>query len=99
MVLCNGGLRVHALLLVPPASRLKSSLADHFLENPELYAGPGKSIQRINVRPVVSDHGRVVDYVLETVLSGRLSYDEAVIVLPKSRGELETRRGVNHKCE
>jgi hypothetical protein len=35
-------------------------------------------------------HRRVVDYVLKTVLNGRLSYDEAVLVLPRSRGELET---------
>jgi hypothetical protein len=90
VVLCNGGLHVHALLLLPPASRLKGSLADHFLEKRALYAGSGKSIQRIDVRPVVSDHARVVDYVLKTVLNSRLSYDEAVIVLPRSRGELET---------
>jgi hypothetical protein len=88
MVLCNGGLHVHALMLMPPASRLKESLADHFRDKPDLYAGSGRSIQRIDVRPVVSDHGRVVDYVLKTVLNGRLSYDEAVLVLPRSRGEL-----------
>ena len=40
------------------------------------------------VEPVVSDHCRVVDYVLKTVLNGRLSYDEAVLVLPRARGEL-----------
>jgi len=90
MVLCNGGLHFHALLLMPPASRFKGSLADHFREKHELYAGSEKSIQRIDVRPVVSDHGRVVDYVLKTVLNGRLSYDEAVLVLPKTGGELET---------
>jgi hypothetical protein len=28
MVLCNGGLHVHALMLMPPTSRLKGSLAD-----------------------------------------------------------------------
>ena len=43
---------------------------------------------RIDVRPVVGDHERVVDYVLKTVLNGRLSYDEAVLVLPRSRDEL-----------
>jgi hypothetical protein len=88
MVLCNGGLHVHALLLMPPVSRLKESLADHFREKRELYAGSGKSVQRIDVRPVVGDHGRVVDYVLKTVLNGRLSYDDAALVLPRSRGEL-----------
>jgi hypothetical protein len=90
MVLCNGGLHVHALLLMPPTSRLKGSLTDHFREKPELYVGPGRSIQRIHVRPVVRDHERVVDYVLKTVLNGRLSYDDAMLVRPRSRGELET---------
>jgi hypothetical protein len=90
MVLCNGGLHVHALLLMPPTTRLKSSLADHFAEKRTLYVGSGGSIVRIDVRPVVEDHRRVVDYVLKTVLNGRLSYDEAVLVLPRSRGELET---------
>jgi hypothetical protein len=88
MVLCNGGLHVHALMLMPPASRLKESLADHFREKHELYAGSGRSIQLIDVRPVIGNHERVVDYVLKTVLNGRLSYDEAILVLPKTRGEL-----------
>jgi hypothetical protein len=90
MVLCNGGLHVHALMLMPPTSRLKGSLADHFREKQEVYVASGRSIQRIDVRPVVEDHRRVVDYVLKTVLNGRLSYDEAVLVLPRARGELET---------
>jgi hypothetical protein len=47
---CNGGLHLHALLLVPPASRLKGSLIDHFQEKPELYVGPGGSIRRSHVR-------------------------------------------------
>jgi hypothetical protein len=47
-----------------------------------------RRVAAIDVRPVVGDHGRVVDYVLKTVLNGRLSYDEAVLVLPRSRGEL-----------
>jgi hypothetical protein len=85
---CNGGLHFHALVLLPPASRLKGSLPDHFDGNRDLYAGSGGSIQRIDVRPVVEDHGRVVDYVLKTVLNGRLSYDEAVLVLPRARVEL-----------
>jgi len=88
MVLCNGGLHVHALMLMAPASRLKESLADHFREKRDLYVGPGRSAIRIHVEPVVVDHERVVDYVLKTVLNGRISYDEAVLVLPRSRGEL-----------
>ena len=88
MVLCNGGLHVHALMLMPPTSRLKESLADHLRDKHNLYAGSGSSIQRIDVRRVVENHEQVVDYVLKTVLNGRLSYDEAVLVLPRSRDEL-----------
>jgi len=88
MVLCNGGLHIHALVLMPPFNRLKGSVADHFREMRELYAGSGKSIQCVHVRPVVENHGRVVGYVLKTVLNGRLSYDDAMLVLPRSRGEL-----------
>jgi hypothetical protein len=88
MVLCNGGLHVHALLLIPPFNRLKGSLTDHFAEKRTLYVGSGGSIVRIDVQPVIENHGLVVDYVLKTVLNGRLSYDEAVLVLPRSRDEL-----------
>jgi hypothetical protein len=88
MVLCNGGLHVHALMLVPPTSRLKESLADHFREKREQYVRSGRSALRIDVRPVTHDHRRVVDYVFKTVLNGRPSYDDAVLVLPRSRSEL-----------
>jgi hypothetical protein len=87
-VFCNGGLHFHALVLLPPTSRLKGSLPDHFETNPDLYAGSGRSVQRVDVRPVVQDHGCVVDYVLKTVLNDRISYDEAMLVLPGARGEL-----------
>jgi hypothetical protein len=46
MVLCNGGLHLHALMLMPPTSRLKESLADHFRDKRNLYAGSESSIQR-----------------------------------------------------
>jgi hypothetical protein len=88
MVLCNGGLHIHALILIPPTSRLKGSLADHFREKKEQYVKPRRPALRIDVRPVIEDHRRVVDYVFKIVLNGRLSYDDAVLVLPRSRSEL-----------
>lgn len=87
-VRCNGGLHFHVILLMPPASRLKGSVADHFQFNRDLYEG--KLIQRIDIRPVVDGHRKVVDYVLKTVLKGRISYDDAVLVLPRTRQEVET---------
>jgi hypothetical protein len=35
------------------------------------------------------NHERVVDYALKTVTKGRMSYEDAILVLPRSRGELE----------
>jgi hypothetical protein len=87
----NGGLHFHALVLMPPVSRLKGSLADHFRSNPELYAGQAKSVQRIHVEPVTHDPDRVVDYVFKTVFRGRVSHDDAILVLPRARSELPLR--------
>jgi hypothetical protein len=58
IVLCNGGLHVHALVLMPPTSRLKESLADHFRDKRNLYAGWGSSIQCIDVRHCRKPHAR-----------------------------------------
>lgn len=89
MITYNDGLHFHALVLIPPVSRLKGSLADHFEGNFDLYAGSANVVQRVDVRPVVDGHRRVVDYVFKTILNGRLSYDDAVLVLPRVREELE----------
>lgn len=87
----NNGLHFHAILLLPPSSRLKEPLADHFRNNSELYVGEKKRVERIHVVPVTHDHERVVDYVLKTVLNGRLTHDDAVLVLPRARSELGRR--------
>jgi hypothetical protein len=46
LVLSNAGLHVHAVVLIPPASRLGESLADHFREKRGLYVRTGWSVQR-----------------------------------------------------
>jgi len=68
LVLCNGGLHFHALLLVPQGSRLRESIDEHFRSNEGLYRGARKIISAIHVRPVTLSHDRVVDYVFKTVL-------------------------------
>ena len=52
------------------------------------------SIQRIHVEAVTKVGSRLGDYVLKTILNGRLSYDEAVVVLgirPKDEYRMELR--------
>lgn len=86
---CNGGLHFHAVLLVPPTTRLKEPVVEHFKNHSDLYAGPRKLIARIHVRPITSTPECVVDYVFKTVLRGRVSYDDAVLVLPRAGGEVQ----------
>jgi hypothetical protein len=90
VVLCNGGLHFHAVLLVPPSSRLREPVDEHFRSNEALYRGKRQIISAIHVRPATDSHDRVVDYVFKTVLRRSLSYDEAVLVLPRTAGELAT---------
>ncbi|MCS3687515.1 hypothetical protein ABIF07_005458 [Bradyrhizobium elkanii] len=87
-VRCNGGLHLHTLVLIPPSARLKGSLVDYFQDKQDLYVRLDKPIQRIHVQPIVDGHDRVVDYMFKNVLRRRLSYDDALVVLPRSRTEL-----------
>jgi hypothetical protein len=87
LVRCNGGLHFHALILIPHRSRLREPLQDHFQANAQLY-GIGGAISKIDVRPVTDGYERVVDYVFKTIKRGRVSYDEGVLILPRTRDEL-----------
>ena len=76
------------MVLLPPRSRLKGSLVDHFREHSDLYVDDAKNVERVHVVSVTHDHERVVDYVLKTVLNGRLEQDDAILVLPRTGSEL-----------
>jgi hypothetical protein len=88
LVICNGGLHFHALLLVPPTTRLGLPVEEHLHANREMYAGEQRLIQRLDVRSVTHSYERVVDYVFKTILRGRVPYDDGVLILPKARREL-----------
>jgi hypothetical protein len=45
-------------------------------------------ITRLDVRPITETPERAVDYVFKTILRGRVSYDEGVLILPRARDEL-----------
>jgi hypothetical protein len=88
LVRTNEGLHFHAILLIPRRSRLKESIAEHFERHSARYTGSGTRIQRIHIKPVIENHARAVDYVLKTITKGRLSYDDAMVILPRARQEL-----------
>jgi hypothetical protein len=88
LVRCNDGLHFHALVLIPPTSRLKGSLVDYFHDKERIFIRRDKPIQRIQVEPVTHDPARVTDYALKTISKRRLSYDDSLLVLPRVRSEL-----------
>ena len=91
LVRCNGGLHFHALILIPDRSRLREPLQDHFQTYAHLYGMDG-TISKIDVRPVMDGYERVVDYVFKTIKRGRVSYDEGMLILPRTRNELTSLR-------
>jgi hypothetical protein len=90
----NGGLHAHAILLVPPRSRLRGSVVDHFRGNDLLYRPLGRSrIARIHVEPIVADPERVVDYVLKSMKRAPYhAIHDRLILLPRALSELPSRR-------
>lgn len=82
----NAGLHVHIIIALPPHTRLKQPLPEHIEQNQKLYLGA--TIERIHIEPVYDLSPQLVDYTLKSILNRRLSYDEAMIVLPRSRAEL-----------
>jgi hypothetical protein len=57
-----------------------------------MYLGKRRLIRGLEVRPVTETHERVVDYVFKTILRGRVSYDEGILLLPRARDELASAR-------
>jgi|HubBroStandDraft_5_1064220.scaffolds.fasta_scaffold136735_1 hypothetical protein len=88
LILCNGGLHFHGLLLVPLDIRLKVPVEQHFRDYQVMYVGRRRLITKLDVRPVDQTAERAVDYVFKTILRRRISYDEGVLILPRTRDEL-----------
>jgi hypothetical protein len=85
----NGGIHCHGILLIPPKSRLKTTVREHFLENERIYLM--NSIDHIDVEPIVTQSAeKVTDYVFKSWRRG-LSYNQHVLILPKVFSELSTK--------
>jgi hypothetical protein len=87
----NDGLHFHAILLIPPKSRLRISVEEHFEENSDKYLGDRKVLDRIDFEPITTETSyRVTDYVFKSMKRG-WSYDEHVLILPKASSECRGR--------
>lgn len=84
-VTVNDGLHHHGILLVPPPDRrhrLKVPVDQHIrvLQN---YYTRDEQLQTVDARQFPElDVGNVTDYALKGIKTGRLSYDDAMLVLP-----------------
>jgi hypothetical protein len=86
-VALNGGLHLHAVLLVPPRSRLQVPADEHFRLHQALYVGDQRRLDRIDVRPIEETVERAVGYVLKSLRRRRFSLDD-LLVLPRAQSEL-----------
>jgi hypothetical protein len=87
----NDGLHFHAILLIPPKSRLKTSVKEHFRENEAMYLKNRQLIDRIDIESIVTKSpDRVTDYMFKSLKRG-LSYDRHILILPKASSECRGR--------
>ena len=59
-----------------------------------MYLGRRRLITKLDVRPVTETPESAVDYVFKTILRGRVSYDDGVLLLPRAHDELGRRTRV-----
>lgn len=90
----NDGLHHHGVVLIPPKNNLGKPLKQHVSENKRLYLND-RNISSLDIAPVTtSTTARMTDYVMKTFKRGKVDYDDAVIVLPRSRTEPTHRDGI-----
>jgi hypothetical protein len=86
-VALNDGLHLHAILLMPPHSRLPVPADEHFRRQQALYVRDRRRLHGVDVCPIEDTVERAVAYVLKSVRRRTFSYDD-VLVLPRAISEL-----------
>ena len=77
---------------IAPYTRLDVPVEQHFRDYRDMYLGKRRLIRELDVRPVTKTPERAVDYVFKTILRGRVSYDEGILILPRAHDELAPAR-------
>ena len=83
-VTINDGRHIHGILVVPWDCRLKRDVRAHFEQYSKLYVK--NRLLRLDVRPITSALGGVVDYAFKSVKSRKVDCDD-IIIFPKSGTE------------
>jgi hypothetical protein len=80
----NNGLHLHAILLIPPKSRLRRGVEDQFERYKSAFVR--NMVLRIDVQRIETNLDEVVDYACKGLRNGCATLGD-VIILPRSRGE------------
>jgi len=81
----NNGLHMHGILVVPWQSRLRRDVESHFQKYEKMYVK--NRLLRLNVKPIRSNVGSVVDYAFKSIKTRKFDHDD-ILVFPKSTAEL-----------
>lgn len=83
----NDGLHLHAILLVPPRSRLAIPVEEHFRTHQALYVNDRSRLVTLDVRPIRDGIELAAEYILKSVRRRRFSPDD-VLLLPRTLAEM-----------
>lgn len=83
----NGGLHLQGVAVLPPHSRLKEPLDEHFAAAKARYCPRGGPLRSLTATLITSNVPYVNDYNFKALPRGRASLDE-VLLLPPSSAEL-----------
>jgi hypothetical protein len=84
----NDGLHVHAIVLIPPNSRLKLDLRKHVRQQSKIYMDPKYTdIRKIDVQKIKSRPDYTTEYALK-LLKNDPEFSDDLLILPVSKQEL-----------
>lgn len=83
----NDGDHFHAVLAVPPNSRLNESLRKHVKRNPDVYTPRSSRIRSLNIKKIKSRPKITTGYSLKAFRRGVFDMDN-ILILPRARTEL-----------
>lgn len=85
-VTLNDGLHYHAIVMIPPLTRMKMNFEDFIARKQHNFTGKDRYLQRIDVKPITENLAYVTDYTLKAVKNGDMAF-EHILVLPKAKSE------------
>lgn len=91
-VTINNGLHLQGFGLIPPTSRLRTGLDEHFEEYQPLYVRSEGALQRVPATPITRTPKKVVGYGFKSIPRYRASFDD-LIILPKALSEVKDQQG------